>query len=481
MKCPRCCPRISPQVRTNRVGKILALLSACILATGALAQDSAPESAPVSVSSNPSPATNSRSGGSGRSAFTNLNPANLKAMLQPEATPAENTNIAAEPGNFPLAGVTSVTTPALDETKAFQERLELARSQRAVQQTELAANTLISLLQTNGPVELKRPALFELALVAQDANELAKAAQIFAQYLQVYPDDPSVPEVLLRQGMIYRQMGVNTLAISKFYAVMSTALKLKLDKMDYYKKLVLQAQIEIADTYYLEGKYAEASDYFTRLLKSPPPDLDQAQIEYKLVRSLSGLSNHSETIARGQVFLETHPNSADVPEVRFILASTMKKLGRNQDALRQVLLLLQSQHENVQKNPETWSYWQRRAGTEIASQLFKEGDYLDALQINLSLADLDKSAAWQLPVWYQTALLYEQLQQWPKAADTYQAILDRQKELTDAGATPSLLSLLEMAKWRKDYIAWLEKANTTDQLFQVNATNRPPAGPVVSR
>ena len=50
-------------------------------------------------------------------------------------------------------------------------------------------------------------------------------------------------------------MGVNTLAISKFYSVMSTALKLKLDNIDYYKRLVLQAQTEIADTYYLEGKF----------------------------------------------------------------------------------------------------------------------------------------------------------------------------------------------------------------------------------
>ena len=67
-----------------------------------------------------------------------------------------------------------------------------------------------------------------------------RAQQIFAQYIQTYPDDPSLPEVLLRQGQIYRQMGVNNLAISKFYAVMSTSLKLKLDNMEYYRKIVLQ-------------------------------------------------------------------------------------------------------------------------------------------------------------------------------------------------------------------------------------------------
>ena len=92
----------------------------------------------------------------------------------------------------------------------------------------------------------------------------------------------------MRQGLIYRQMGVNNLAISKFYAVMSTALKLKLENMDYYKKLVLQAQIEIADTYYQEGKYDEAAEFFSRLLKTGNPDLDQIQTEYTMVHPKHG-------------------------------------------------------------------------------------------------------------------------------------------------------------------------------------------------
>ncbi len=411
--------------------------------------------------------------------LTNLNPASLRDMLSNPPAPAPSNSDSPELGQLPTPGVLSTNTPAPDQARIFQSQLEHARKSRAAKDSSQAAQILTALLRTNAPVELKRPVLFELALVAQDAEQFAKAQQIFAQYLQVYKDDPSTPEVLLRQGLIYRQMGVNDLAISKFYSVMSTALKLKLDNLDYYKKLVLQAQIEIADTYYLEAKYTEAADYFTRLLKNPPPGLDQSQIEYKLIRSFSGLSNHVETIAHGQTFIEAHPDSADVPEVRFLLAAAMKSLNRNQDALKQVLLLLQSQRENSRKNPELWAYWQRKAGTEIAAELFKEGDYMDALEINLSLADLNKTPEWQLPVWYQTALVYEQLQQWPKAMEIYQNIIDRRPEVADP--SPSLLSLFEMAKWRKDYLAWLEKAKTTDQLFQSSATNRPPAAPVAAQ
>lgn len=378
-------------------------------------------------------------------------------------------------GLLPTPGTTAAAEAESDRLKKFQVQLDLGREQRRQKNLPVAAQTFTMLLTGDSPSEIKRLALFELALVAQDDNKLIRAEQIFAQYLHDYSEDPSAPEVLLRQGLIYRQMGVNTLAVSKFYAVMSMALKLKLENMDYYKNLVLQAQIEIAGTYYQEGKYGEAADFYSRLLKAGNADLDQAQTQFKLIRSLSFTTNNPETAAQAQIYLTLYTNSSNVPQVRFFLASSLKKLGRNNESMKQVLLLLQSQEENVRKNPEAWTYWRQRAGNEIADQLYKEGDYLSALQIYLSLAELDKSPAWQLPAWYQTALVYEQLQQWQKATAMYLRMMDRQKELTDATSTPSLVSLLEMAKWRKDYIDWMQKAKITQQTFVLTqSTNATP-------
>jgi tetratricopeptide (TPR) repeat protein len=415
-------------------------------------------------------------------AITNLIPdAADTATPAPASADSTDTNSpvpAPEQGMLPTPDVVAVVSnKPPDHSREFQIQLDLARQQRRDKNPSLAVAILVTLMQTNASAELKRPALFELALAAQDDNQLLKAQQVFSQYLHNYPEDPSVPEVLLRQGLLYRQMGVTTLAISKFYAVMSTALKLKLNNIDYYKKLVLQAQVEIADTYYLEGKYLEASDFFGRLLRTEAPELNKTQVQFKLIRSLASLTNEAETVAKSRVFLDLYPDCVEVPEVRFLLASSLKKLGRNQESMKQVLLLLQSQQDNVRKNPETWIYWQRRAGNEIANQLYKEGDYLNALEIYLSLAELDKSATWQMPVWYQTALIYEQLQQWPKAKETYTRIINRQKELTAADTSPSLASLLEMAKWRKDYIEWMDKARATNQGFQRTAANELPSAP----
>jgi tetratricopeptide (TPR) repeat protein len=392
----------------------------------------------------------------------------------PPPVSAAPSNTVANPappmGRFQVSEVIRSTNvpPDAERLKKYHLQLELGREQRSQRSIALATKTFTSLMENDSPVEIKRQALFELALVAQDGGQFVRAEQIFGQYLHTFPDDPSTPEVILRQGLIYRQMGVSSLAISKFYAVMSTALKLKLENVDYYRKIVLQAQTEIADTYYQEGKYDQATDFFDRLLRASNLELDQTQIHYKLIRSLSYTTNTTETVAQSQTFLNLYPNAIEVPEVRFFLSSSLKKLGRNNDAMKQVLLLLQSQEDNARKNPGVWSYWQQRAGNDIANQLYKEGDYVNALQIYTSLADLDKSPTWQIPVWYQTALVYEQLQQWPKAGGMYVKILDRRKELTGAAATPSLLSLLDMAQWRRNYIDWMQKAKASGQAFTLN-------------
>ena len=236
------------------------------------------------------------------------------------AAPAINgetnsSDTAPEPG---MLATPSVALPLpVDHLREFQLQLELARTGRREKNYKMASEMLVTLLETNAPPELKRPALFELALINQDENQPVKAQQIFSQYVQTYPEDPTVPEVLLRQGLLYRQMGVNTLAISKFYAVMSTALKLKLEDIDYYKRLVLQAQAEIADTFYLEGRYDEASDFFTRLLKSGPSDLNKSETQFKLIRSLYCLTNNTGDHRQRPTFSGTLHELAGTPGSAF--------------------------------------------------------------------------------------------------------------------------------------------------------------------
>ena len=243
----------------------------------------------------------------------------------------------------------------LARLELFQGRLEEARQQRRNKEFVQAEKLLVGVLETNAPAEFQRSALLELALVAQDNQQWARAQQVYAQYTQRYREDPGVPEVLLRQGLLYREMGAPTLALSKFYAVMSSALTLKLDRLAYYQRLVLQAQTEIAETYYLEGRFEEAADFFGRLLKLENRELNQEQILYKLARCWSGAKHYSEAQAQAQLFVARHPHSDLLPEVRFLLADALKHLGRKQEALEAVLALMRDQRALADENREVWA------------------------------------------------------------------------------------------------------------------------------
>jgi len=343
--------------------------------------------------------------------------------------------------------------------------LEWGRKMKKEKNHEAAERAFQWVLAANAPEVMHRTALLEMGLIAQEKLQYPRAQQIYTQYLDRYPDDPSAAEVYLRQGLLYRQMGAPTMALSKFYAVMTTALRLKLDRLDYYQRLVLQAQTEIADTYYLQGKYGEATEYLGRLLKLENPQLNKAQVTYKIIRSLAAMNRNLDVIARAELFLNSYPDTAEVPEVRFLLADSLKKIVRAREATQQVLVLLESQHNTATNRPGNWIYWQQRTGNEIANQLYKEGDYVNALEIYKNLAKINDAVSWQIPVWYQLGMVYERMMQPEKAAEYYDLILGREKELDSAKRTLSLEAVLDMARWRKQNLQWQLKTEAINAAF----------------
>jgi tetratricopeptide (TPR) repeat protein len=358
----------------------------------------------------------------------------------------------------------SITDLSKKSVNEQQTQLEAARKMREDKEFSRSEAALIQLLEGKAPEEIKRPALLELGLVTQEKKDYQKAQQVFSEYIRRYPKDAAVPEVMLRQAYLYREMGVPTLALAKFYGVISNCLNLQLGEMEYYQKLVLRAQAEIAETYYLEGKYEDAIDYFNRLLKLNNTGLNRADVAFKLVRCYAGLQKHTQTIANARQYLEKFSNYPDAPEMRFLLADALKKLGQNPESLKEILELLQSQNDKSKSDPVQWLYWQERAGNNIANQLYREGDFMSALQIYQKLAEINSVAEWQMPVWYQIGLVYENLKQTEKASEMYDKIVAREKEIKESSS--SLKAIIEMAAWRKKYIAWEANAKLVNDQLQ---------------
>ncbi len=389
---------------------------------------------------------------------------NPPAFIQtPIAAPSGLLLAAGAPTNqFSLGANSSAADAQL--LPGLRQRLEMARHFRHIRQPREAEPILVELLAASSPESIQKQALLELAGTATDENDLPRAQQVYAQYLSRWPNDMLVPEVLLRQGQLFRQMGMQNLALAKFYGVMTSSLVLKNDMLDYYRHLVLVAQTEIAETHFQLGKYAEAADYFARLLKQTNAALNRPLAQSRLVRCLAAVDRFDDLVAQAQDFAVRYPNSSELPEVRFHLALALKKLNRNAEALQQVLALLKEQEGRPGQNPEVWAYWQQRAGNEIGNQLYLEGDYGDALAVYLALTQLDNQITWQLPVAYQIGLTYEHLAQPEKALNSYADILRRAPE-AGTNASPSLKAVLEMAKWRADFVKWQENAERAANTF----------------
>ncbi len=344
----------------------------------------------------------------------------------------------------------------------WKQRLEMARRQRQSGEHNFAFANLQAVLDGRASDDLKKTALLELATTQYAAHQFHEALKTYGIFRKRYPQDAGLPHVLLSQGMLLRELGAPQAALGKFHSVLSATLNLNLDEFDYYRKLVLVAQGQIAETLYAQGKLDEAAEKYTVLLRDDSKHLNRPRIRYQLIQCLEGQGRHADLVAHARIFLgsdlegvEDPQATALVPHVHYLLATALKQLGRTGEALAEVKALLKAAAGH---DSPAWKAWKQRTGNEIANQLYQEGDYFNALNLYLNLAELDASLAWQLPVWYQIGLIHERLDAPPEALKAYQQILDREPELS-ADAGPALATLINMARWRRDFIHWKFEAD----------------------
>ena len=301
--------------------------------------------------------------------------------------------------------------------------------------------------------DVKRLARLELAGIAERNGLPEQALQYLAEYIELFPTDSIVPEVLLRQGYLMLRMGAPELAISKFYLVMTAALRLQSESLTYFQRVTLTAQSEIAETRYNQGKYKEAAELYDRLLKNPSDELNRLIVRTKLIRSLAKSENHDGVIRQGLDFLERHGASEYQAEVRYLLASAYKALGQKQESLRELMRLLEAVEVAPEDMAAKWRSWKMVAGNEIGNQLFLEGDYPNAVQVYSGLVGLDTTPSWQMPIYYQVGLCYEKLMQPTEALKAYSEIVALGQKGT-AKLPEGLQIVADMAKFRVEVISW---------------------------
>jgi TolA-binding protein len=321
----------------------------------------------------------------------------------------------------------------------------------------------------------QQEALIGMGRCYRKQGAYTKAAAVYEKFLKEFPEDGRVPDVLLDLGRTHRALGAHKMAIARFYSVLNSTLKLPADAFDHYQLLAKTAQFEIAETHFESGNYAEAGKFFARLRLLDLAPVDRARAHFKSAYAMQLAGDSEGAVTTLRTYLDQWPQDENVPEARFLLATTLRKLGRTDEALNETFALLREEKRDASNESKRWSYWQRRTGNQLANEFFHNGDTANALAIYQGLASLSPDPAWQLPVLYQVALCQEQLRASDRAKQTYESIVAAVAKQPAVSA--ELNELAKMASWRITNMAWHDQTDRKLTAAFSTTTGQPSPAP----
>lgn len=338
---------------------------------------------------------------------------------------------------------------------------------------------LLQVLAENATPEQDREALLALARTYRKKGDFTKACAVYERFIKAHPADPELPVLYLELGRSLRALGAHKQAIARFYSVLNSTLKLPDQGEDVYRQLARTAQFEIAETYFQQGDYVQATRFFSRLKLLDLAPEDRARAHFKSAFALTLANEDEKAVASLKSFLDQNADDENVPEARYLLSISLRRLGRTQDSLAATLALLKTESGRTGANARRWAYWQRKTGNQLANEFYQQGEIVGALQIYQSLAALSSDASWNLPVTYQIGLCFERLRRFDRARECYQTIVDNLKQRgSDGTVRPELSDLAEMAAWRLSQIDWQRSTDTQlSAIFTHGGTTAPASTP----
>lgn len=187
-----------------------------------------------------------------------------------------------------------------EAAKEIVEDLTGARS--SAEAKELIEKIFSSEASKDVKYQAQKLSLRKLASLAEEEGRFEDAQQYLAVYVKRFPDDELIPVVLLNQGELYRKMGAYDLERQKCYDVIKAAQGVELDRdkynLNYVKRAVLTAQINIAESFFDEAKKMPTKLAEMGFFNS----VEQFQTLTKSVEQFQTLTNSVELLDQGSEF-----------------------------------------------------------------------------------------------------------------------------------------------------------------------------------
>ena len=310
--------------------------------------------------------------------------------------------------NHPDSSIATENAKFTEETAYSKQQNEKARLRSkdlgATQNTEDAKAVIRDVLgldvSPSVKTDFRKASLLQLASHSEQKKAYEEAQKYLSEYLQRYSDDALIPVVLLRQGDLFRKMGAYDLERQKYYDVIKSAPKVRLDdryNLNYVKRVAFIARSQIADSFYEEaaklprhrarGKYASASEMYARLAGAD--EANQRVITLKYIRSLYNQGDYDGVVQAGSNYFQKFDNGPerDEDEVRYlVLDSSRHGSASTQDYLAGYRDWFESPPGHGSDGDAL--KWRFKAARDLARELFNEGKYGDSLEFYRTLADL---------------------------------------------------------------------------------------------
>ncbi|NBQ58961.1 MAG: hypothetical protein EBU32_11395 [Opitutaceae bacterium] len=416
----------------------------CFVGVLAVSAAEAPHASPA-----PAPSTTAKAETSATAAVTEASPhAAADAPTETAHTPVAERPAAAKAEVQPPAAHGAVPAPASASgsehapTKAAPAAHGAAAESAAVHDDNPSAKSKAAEALAN----------LTLARSFRRNQDWGQAIPLYEAYILENPNSPELPKALLELGRTYAQAGANEAALSRFYSVLDMAVNQEGSSLAQGREVAYSAQYEIAQTQMALGRHAQAARLFRGMRKLPLIDVDRANIYLSCARALKLSGDKPGAVEEYQTLLQSFSDSPVAPEARFELAVVYAELGRRDDALREVLSLFERQKSSGSSD-ETWRYWQRRAGNQLANMFYSAGNLPEAAELYGKLLQLSGDARWRWPLLYQVGLVAEQMKDFAKAKVTYTELAAAKAE----GLSAEVAELPKLAQWRLEHLKWAER------------------------
>jgi len=350
------------------------------------------------------------------------------------------------PSNEPISLDVSLQVEVDQSIVNTDERLRM-RLENAI--TSRNVEELAKFVDMDVGADFKRRILLTMGEIYGSEGSLSRQIGVYEKFVVEFPEDAEVPRVFLNLGRLYREMGATSMALSKFYNVLNVAINVSNGDINDYQNLSHRAQLEIAETHFSTGEYETAARFFKRLLRMKLTDDDMQNVSFKYSYAVYLMGDYRESATGLKAFVHAYPDGALSPEARYLLADSHLRLNEGRQAMIETLNLLKNKTNDKGAARETWLYWKKRTGNQIANLFYHESNFMDALAIYQAMADLSEEPDWRWPVLYQIGLCFEKLLMKPKAVETYRVLVESRQDVSDEVLNNRTLSAItEMANWR---------------------------------